>query len=194
MIGRLTGRVIEREPSQLVVDVAGVGYEVEIPMPVYDAVLEGEAVTLFTHLAVVRDGPQALYGFTSRADRDLFRLLIRVNNVGPKLAVGVLSAITPDELSISVAEDDTSRITRISGVGKKTAERLLMELRDKLPKVSPLEARVELQQLSDHQADAEAALIGLGFKQQEVSRALAQIDNPDDEVEAVIRQCLKLLG
>ncbi|MAV27354.1 MAG: Holliday junction branch migration protein RuvA [Gammaproteobacteria bacterium] len=194
MIGRLTGRVIEREPSQLVVDVAGVGYEVEIPMPVYDAVLEGEAVTLFTHLAVVRDGPQALYGFTSRADRDLFRLLIRVNNVGPKLAVGVLSAITPDELSISVAEDDTSRITRISGVGKKTAERLLMELRDKLPKVSPLEARVELQQLSDHQADAEAALIGLGFKPQEVSRALAQIDNPDDEVEAVIRQCLKLLG
>jgi len=143
---------------------------------------------------VVRDGPQALYGFTSRADRDLFRLLIRVNNVGPKLAVGVLSAITPDELSISVAEDDTSRITRISGVGKKTAERLLMELRDKLPKVSPLEARVELQQLSDHQADAEAALIGLGFKPQEVSRALAQIDNPDDEVEAVIRQCLKLLG
>ncbi|MEM7362860.1 MAG: Holliday junction branch migration protein RuvA [Pseudomonadota bacterium] len=194
MIGRLTGRVIEREPSQLVVDVGGVGYEVEIPLSVYDGVVEGDAVTLFTHLSVARDGPQTLFGFTTRADRDLFRLLIRVNNVGPKLAVSVLSSITPDELSMSVAEDDTSRITRIPGVGKKTAERLLMELRDKLPKVTLIDSGVDAKPLTDHQADAEAALIGLGFKPQEVSRALAQIDNPDDEVEAVIRQCLKLLG
>ena len=194
MIGRLTGRVIEREPSQLMVDVGGVGYEVEIPLSVFDAVVEGDAVTLFTHLAVVRDGPQTLYGFTTRADRDLFRMLIRVNNVGPKLAVGVLSSITPDELSMSVAEDDTSRIRRIPGVGKKTAERLLMELRDKLPKVTMVDSCLDAKPLTDHQADAEAALIGLGFKPQEVSRALAQIDNPDDEVEAVIRQCLKLLG
>ena len=194
MIGRLTGRVIEREPSQLMVDVGGVGYEVEIPLSVFDAVVEGDAVTLFTHLAVVRDGPQTLYGFTTRADRDLFRLLIRVSNVGPKLAVGVLSSITPDELSMSVAEDDTSRIRRIPGVGKKTAERLLMELRDKLPKVTMVDSCVDAKPRTDHQADAEAALIGLGFKPQEVSRALAQIDNPDDEVEAVIRQCLKLLG
>lgn len=194
MIGRLTGRIIESEPTLLVLDVAGVGYEVEVPLPVFEAVKNGDEVTLFTHLSVVRDGPQSLYGFITRADRDLFRLLIRVNNVGPKLAVGILSAITPDELSISVAEDDTSRITRIPGVGKKTAERLLMELRDKLPRVAPLEPGAEHQPLTDHQADAEAALIGLGFKPQEVSRALMQIENPDHDVPDVIRQCLKLLG
>ena len=175
-------------------DVGGVGYEVEIPLSVFDAVVEGDAVTLFTHLAVVRDGPQTLYGFTTRAARDLDRQLIRGNNVGPKLAVGVLSSITPDELSMSVAEDDTSRIRRIPGVGKQTAERLLMDLRDKLPKVTMVDSCVDGKPLTDHQADAEASLIGLGFKPQEVSRALAQIDNPDDEVEAVIRQCLKLLG
>lgn len=138
MIGRLTGSVVGEEPDgRLVVDVGGVGYDVRAPLGTLGRaaeVTEGR-IQLFTHLHV-REDVLDLYGFASELERSVFRLLLDVPNVGPKTALGVLSALPPDELSQAVAAKDVARLTRIDGVGKKTAERLVLELRERLPKVS----------------------------------------------------------
>ncbi len=195
MIGRLYGRVIEAAPGQVLLDVGGVGYEVDIPVSTFERIAgTDDPVTLFTHLAV-REDAQQLFGFADRADRDLFREVIKVKGVGPRLALTILSGMPGNELVQAVHHKDVKALTAISGVGKKTAEQLVLDLSGKLPEI----ALADLDQApgrstSGNMADAEAALIGLGFKPQEAALALARVEDETADVETLIKQALKALG
>ncbi|MGU0966074.1 Holliday junction branch migration protein RuvA [Pseudomonas aeruginosa] len=199
MIGRLRGTLAEKQPPHLILDVNGVGYEVEVPMTtLYRLPSVGEPVTLHTHL-VVREDAHLLYGFAEKRERELFRELIRLNGVGPKLALALMSGLEVDELVRCVQAQDTSTLVKIPGVGKKTAERLLVELKDRfkawenMPTIAPLvmeEPRASAT-VSSAEADAVSALIALGFKPQEASRAVAAVPGEDLSSEEMIRQALK---
>ena len=198
MIGRLTGILLEKQPPQILLDVNGVGYEVDAPMSTfYRLPAVGEKATLHTHL-VVREDAQLLYGFAEKRDRELFRELIRLNGVGPKLALALMSGLEVDELIGAVHAEDTSALTRVPGVGKKTAERLLVELKGKfkawetLPGVTvPIAAGGAAPAASSATADAVSALIALGYKPQEASRAVAAIKEDGLGSEELIRRALK---
>ena len=195
MIGRLIGRLIEKMPPELMVDVNGVGYEMTASMTTfYELPVEGESVILYTHFQVKEDS-QSLYAFITKEERALFRVLIKVNGVGPKMALSVLSSMSSDELIQYVQESDVSALTRIPGVGKKTAERLIIELRDKLGQAAKNDLFSTPSVLRKVQADprqeAEAALIALGYKPQEASRAIAQVPVTGDSSEKVIKAALK---
>jgi len=196
MIGRLTGILLEKQPPQILLDVGGVGYEVEAPMSTfYRLPALGEKTTLHTHL-VVREDAQLLYAFADKRDRQLFRELIRLNGVGPKLALALMSGLEVDELIGAVQAQDTSALTRVPGVGKKTAERLLVELKGKftawesLPGTAPLATGPAMQPASGA-ADAVSALIALGYKPQEASRAVNAIKEEGLSSEELIRRALK---
>lgn len=183
MIGRLRGSLAEKQPPHLVLDVNGVGYELEVPMTtLYRLPHVGETVTLHTHL-VVREDAHLLYGFYEKRERELFRELIRLNGVGPKLALALMSGLEVDELVRCVQAQDTSALTRIPGVGKKTAERLLVELKDRFKAWESLPGTFTLVSNGPNQAepvasaesDAVSALISLGYKPQEASKAVSAI-------------------
>ncbi len=198
MIGRLSGILLEKQPPHILLDVNGVGYEVDAPMSTfYRLPAVGEKTTLHTHL-VVREDAQLLYGFAEKRDRELFRELIRLNGVGPKLALALMSGLEVDELIGAVHAEDTSALTRVPGVGKKTAERLLVELKGKfkawetLPGVTvPIAAGSAAPAASSATADAVSALIALGYKPQEASRAVAAIKEDGLGSEELIRRALK---
>ncbi|SFQ05349.1 Holliday junction DNA helicase subunit RuvA [Geopseudomonas sagittaria] len=197
MIGRLRGTLAEKQPPHLLVDVNGVGYELEVPMTtLYRLPSLGEPLTLHTHL-VVREDAQLLYGFSSKRERELFRELIRLNGVGPKLALALMSALEVDELVRCVQAEDTSALTRVPGVGKKTAERLLVELKDRfkvwesMPSIAPLVEPARAAAVSSAQSDAVSALVALGFKPAEASRAVSLVDEDDLSSEELIRRALK---
>lgn len=198
MIGRLRGTLAEKQPPHLLVDVNGVGYELEVPMTtLYRLPSLGEPLTLHTHL-VVREDAQLLYGFSSKRERELFRELIRLNGVGPKLALALMSALEVDELVRCVQAEDTSALTRVPGVGKKTAERLLVELKDRfkvwesMPSIAPLVVEpARAAAVSSAQSDAVSALVALGFKPAEASRAVSLVDEDDLSSEELIRRALK---
>ncbi len=198
MIGRLRGNLAEKQPPHLILDVNGVGYELEVPMTtLYRLPSVGEPVTLHTHL-VVREDAQLLYGFWDKRDRELFRELIRLNGVGPKLALALMSGLEVDELVRCVQAQDTSTLVKIPGVGKKTAERLLVELKDRfkawesMPAIATLvvEPRVGVA-VSSAENDALSALIALGFKPQEASRAVSAVKEEGLSSEEMIRRALK---
>lgn len=193
MIGRLTGLVIEREPHQLVLEVQGVGYEVEIPLTTfyYLAELEGQ-VTLYTHL-VVRDDAHLLYGFSSPNEREMFRTLIKVNGVGPRMALAILSGLDATSFAASILDGDLKTLTGLPGVGKKTAERLIVEMRDKVSSFGLAGADNSGKIVADVTQDAEAALMGLGYKPQEAALAVSQVETPAEDLETLIRQALKQL-
>ncbi|CDF82749.1 Holliday junction branch migration protein RuvA [Pseudomonas sp. QL9] len=198
MIGRLRGTLAEKQPPHLILDVNGVGYELEVPMTtLYRLPSLGEPVTLHTHL-VVREDAHLLYGFAEKRERELFRELIRLNGVGPKLALALMSGLEVDELVRCVQAQDTSTLVKIPGVGKKTAERLLVELKDRfkawenIPSIAPLVTEPKLvAAVSSAEADAVSALIALGFKPQEASRAVAAIEEKGLSSEELIRRSLK---
>lgn len=198
MIGRLRGTLAEKQPPHLILDVNGVGYELEVPMTtLYRLPALGEPVTLHTHL-VVREDAHLLYGFASKRERELFRELIRLNGVGPKLALALMSGLEVDELVRCVQAQDTSTLVKIPGVGKKTAERLLVELKDRfkawenMPSIAPLVTEPKLAAaVSSAEADAVSALIALGFKPQEASRAVAAVEEKGLSSEELIRRSLK---
>ena len=200
MIGRLTGHVIEKNPPMLVVDVQGVGYEVEVPMNTFYNLPElQEKVTLFTHM-IVREDAQFLCGFISDDERRLFRSLIKVNGVGAKLALSILSSISAQEFARCVNENDTKALVQLPGIGKKTAERLIIEVRDKLkdwvPVTSPVEEPTQKVASShDESAEATSALIALGYKPQEASmmvqQAYSDLDNEQVSSGELIRAALK---
>lgn len=179
MIGRLTGKVIEKNPPMLVVDVQGVGYEVEVPMNTFYNLPElQESITLFTHM-IVREDAQFLCGFILDEERRLFRTLIKVNGVGAKLALAILSSISAEEFARCVNENDTKALMQLPGIGKKTAERLIIEVRDKLkdwlPASLPAQQSTTLSKTSqDDSAEATSALIALGYKPQEASMMVLQ--------------------
>ena len=193
MIGRLKGLLIESAPGQLLIDVGGVGYEVEISLTTYVQVLETEGpVTVHTHL-VVRDDAHLLYGFASIGEREMFRTLIKVNGVGPRMALGILSGLDSASFARAVTGNDVKALTALPGVGKKTAERLIIEMRDKVDSfdVSGLDNPSTM--TNNAIEDAESALIGLGYRPQEAARAVSRVTDPAEDVESLIRQALKLL-
>ncbi|WP_122665120.1 Holliday junction branch migration protein RuvA [Pseudomonas viridiflava] len=199
MIGRLRGFLAEKQPPHLVLDVNGIGYEIEVPMTtLYRLPHVGEPVTLHTHL-VVREDAHLLYGFYEKRERELFRELIRLNGVGPKLALALMSGLEVDELVRCVQAQDTSALTRIPGVGKKTAERLLVELKDRFKAWETLPGTFALvsngpnapEPVATAENDAVSALISLGYKPQEASKAVSAIKEKDLSSADLIRRALK---
>ena len=190
MIGRITGTLIEKHPPQIVVDAHGVGYEIDVPMSTfYNLPAIGERVALHTHL-VVREDAQLLYGFGSEAERATFRQLIRITGVGAKMALAVLSGMNANELAQAVAMQDTGRLTKIPGIGKKTAERLLLELKGKLADALPGAGQSGVAAAG---GDVLNALLALGYNEREAAHAVRQLA-AGAGVEDGIRQALKLLS
>ena len=191
MIGRLTGTLLEKQPPQIVVDVAGVGYEVDVPMSsFYNLPAIGEKVALVTHF-VVREDAQQLYGFLTQKERAAFRELIRISGVGPKLALSVLSGLSVDDLANCIALQEAGRLTKVPGIGKKTAERLLLELKGKLADALPQAGGAAMP--ASVANDALNALLALGYSDKEALPALKQL--PEGlSLEESIRQALKLLA
>ena len=195
MIGRLQGVLLRKEPPALMLDVGGVGYELEAPMTTfYELPAVGERVTLYTHL-VVREDAHLLYGFVREAQRRLFRELLKVNGVGPRVALAVLSGLSDEEFSRCVAEEDIARLTKVPGIGRNTAERLVIEMRDKLPKDIPLPASTATAAgpvaPGDPVSEAVSALVALGYKPNEASRAVRSASTKGLSAEEIIRQALK---
>ncbi len=198
MIGRLTGLVIESAPGQLLLDVGSVGYEVEISLTTYAHILEIQGletqgqVTIHTHL-VVRDDAHLLYGFASTGEREMFRTLIKVNGVGPRMALVILSGLDSASFARAVIGNDVKALTALPGVGKKTAERLIIEMRDKVDSFDVSGSDNPSTMTTNVTEDAESALIGLGYRPQEAARALSLVTDPAEDVEFLIRQALRLL-
>jgi len=199
MIGRIRGQLVYKQPPDILVEVGGVGYELQVPMTTLFQLPElGAEVSLVTHF-VVREDAQLLYGFIDERDRSLFRQLIKVSGVGPKLALTILSGMDSTSFARCVQRDDISSLIALPGVGKKTAERLLVEMRDKLQDWlvqaeggGQLPGVVSLAALTDIVADAEGALIALGYKPQEASRVVAAVnDDGIEDSEELIRLALK---
>jgi holliday junction DNA helicase RuvA len=196
MIGQLTGRLIEKQPPHLLVDVNGVGYVVNASMNTCYKLPElNETVVLHTQM-IVREDAQLLYGFFDRRERDLFNSLIKVNGVGPKMALAILSSMDPDGFVACVDNNDSKSLTSIPGVGKKTAERLIVEMRDRLkawqPAVGGLPSATKaLDQTKQAFHDAIAALIALGYKPQEASKMISRVANDEMDSQALIKASLK---
>ncbi|MBU1236972.1 MAG: Holliday junction branch migration protein RuvA [Gammaproteobacteria bacterium] len=193
MIGRISGTLVEKNPPQITVDVGGLGYELEVPMSTfYNLPALGEKVSLVTHL-VVREDAHILYGFGSEDERTAFRQLIRISGVGPRIALAVLSGLSVGELAQAVALQEAGRLVKIPGIGRKTAERLLLELRDKL-KATGLAAKVSRGDTPpDTAADILNALLALGYSEREAVGAVKML--PDGvAVSDGIRQALKSLS
>jgi Holliday junction DNA helicase RuvA len=198
MIGMLRGRIVNRQPPMLLVDVNGVGYEVEAPMSTFYALPEGQAeVTLHTHLAV-REDAHILYGFAREGDRALFRALLKVNGVGGKMALAILSGMTADEFALCVQAGDIAALTKLPGVGKKTAERLVVEMRDRLEGLSgnaaPLPGGIAPVAApgGDASGDAISALLALGYKPAEATRMVRKVAVEDGQgTEAIIKAALQ---
>lgn len=200
MIGRLTGELIEKNVPTLVLNVGGVGYELQAPLTTFFRLPEtGEQLVLHVHF-VVREDAQLLYGFIDKKERDLFRSMIKVNGVGPKLALTILSGMAASEFVRCVQSKDTASLVRLPGVGKVTAERVIMELDGRLDE---WDASAVDDRSSDRDAvvnqrnllrDAETALVTLGYKPQQAAQAIARIKEEDLDVEGLIRKALQNLG
>ncbi|XID75539.1 Holliday junction branch migration protein RuvA [Alkanindiges sp. WGS2144] len=193
MIGCLTGVVRALEASVVLLDVNGVGYEIDTPLTTFCQLKTGQNVTLWTHL-VIREDAHLLYGFFDTTDKALFRTLIKVNGVGPKLALSILSSMSSAMLVQAIDMQDVTTLTRIPGVGKKTAERLVIELRDRLQKLGSSDSSsitpLGITTISPV-AEAEAALVSLGYKPLEAQKAVAAFKGEHSESAALIRAALK---
>jgi Holliday junction DNA helicase RuvA len=188
MIGRITGTLLGIEHQTALVDVGGVGYEIECPISTLcELPPVGQTVTLLTHF-VVREDAQLLYGFLTHDDRESFRILIKISGVGPKLAIGVLSGLSGDELAAAVERDDVATLTRLPGVGKKTAERLLVELRGRMTS----SGRTQSSNAVAPVEEAVLGLIALGYKEAEARKAINTLPkDPEATLESLIRSSLK---
>lgn len=204
MIGRIRGILVEKAPGQVLVECSGLGYEVDIPYTTFFHLPDaGQEVTLHTHFAV-REDAQSLFGFAAKLDRDLFRLLIKVNGIGPKLAAGILSGLDARQFIRCVEARDVNALVKLPGVGKKTAERLLIEMTDRIGQLEGQLGQVASESgdassqpeqkaphINDPREEAEAALIALGYKPQEASKAISRVAEPDMSSETLIRLSLR---
>jgi len=203
LIGRIRGILVEKTPGHALVECSGLAYEIDIPYTTFFHLPEiGQEVTLHTHFAV-REDAQSLYGFAARLDRNLFRLLIKVNGVGPKMAVGILSGLDAQQFIRCVEARDVNSLVKLPGVGKKTAERLLIEMADRigqlegqfvtsLPEMSAGAGASDAKAVGpDPREEAEAALIALGYKPQEAAKAISKVAEPEMTSEALIRLALR---
>jgi Holliday junction DNA helicase RuvA len=197
MISQLRGIILEKQPPQLILDVQGIGYEIDAPMSTFYRLPDiGQEIVLLTQF-IVREDAHHLYGFATKEEKNLFRTLLKVNGVGPRLALTILSSIEPEEFVRCVVNKDTDSLVRLPGVGKKTAERLIIEMKDKLATwqdstpneilTSPTHNGSRNQTIQD----AVAALISLGYKPQEASRSVSRADDGQLSSEDIIRRALK---
>jgi holliday junction DNA helicase RuvA len=197
MISRLRGLLIDKRPPLVVIDCHGVGYEVEVPMTTAWSLPELNAeVTLLTHL-IVRDDAHLLFGFATEAERKLFRNLIKVSGIGAKVALAILSGIESDEFVRCVHENNIARLTALPGIGKKTAERLVIEMRDRVADWAPTKLVQPPNQpavSADAVSDAISGLIALGYKPPEASRFVLELDTKGKTSETIIREVLKSLA
>jgi Holliday junction DNA helicase RuvA len=199
MIAQLRGIILEKQPPQLLLEVNGIGYEIDAPMSTFYRLPDmGQPILLYTHF-VVREDAHHLYGFYSREERTLFRTLLKVNGVGPRLGLTILSSMEPSAFVYSIVNNNVSSLVKLPGVGKKTAERLVIEMRDKL-KDWQSETSAKLTQSGDLSRsvisnqtiqDAISALIALGYKPQEASRAVSRIEDKNLSSEEIIRCALR---
>ncbi|WP_350326542.1 Holliday junction branch migration protein RuvA [Pectobacterium aroidearum] len=202
MIGRLRGIILEKQPPQVLIEANGVGYEVHMPMTCFYELPElNQEAIIFTHF-VVREDAQLLFGFNDKQERALFRELIKVNGVGPKLALAILSGMSATQFVSAVEREEIGALIKLPGVGKKTAERLVVEMKDRfkglsgdlfnpvsdIPLTSPASAE---NRASDPEAEAAAALVALGYKPQEASRMISKIARPEADCETLIRDALR---
>ena len=192
MIGRIHGILLQKEPPAMLVDVGGIGYELEAPMTTfYDLPATGSEVTLYTHL-VVREDAHLLFGFSRASQRSLFRSLLKVNGIGPRVALAILSGMNENEFALCVSNEDIARITKVPGIGKKTAERLIVEMRDKVEAGDVvLRAGSSAALPTDPASEAVSALMALGYKGNEASRLVRNVSGDDLTTEDIIRQALR---
>ena len=195
MIGRLKGILISKQPPALLLDVQGVGYEVDAPMSTFYQLPEvGEEVVLHTHL-IVREDAQLLCGFASENERRMFRALIKINGVGAKLALAILSGMSADEFARCIHDNDTAGLTRLPGVGRKTAERLIVEMKDRLSDwhegIESIAANDASVSGGEGTREAVSALIALGYKPQEASKMVSKVDSENLSSEDIIKAALK---
>ncbi len=196
MIGWLSGTVVDKhQPGKIVVDVNGVGYDVETSLPTFFELQSKDgAVGIHIH-TVVREDALLLYGFHDKQERALFRALIKVNGVGPKLAIAILSSITPDEFVHCINQQNTTLLTKLPGIGKKTAERLVVEMKDSLQQWMSSSTTVKITPVqATDQDEAICALEALGYKYQEASKAVKKLDDGSKSCEELIRQALQVLA
>ena len=199
MIGRISGVLVDKKPPEIQIDVAGICYEVQVPMStLYQLPELGKEITLHTHF-VVREDAQLLYGFFEEKDKLMFRSLIKINGVGPKMALGILSSMEANEFVRAVRSDDINAMVKMPGIGKKTAERLLIEMRDRLKGWDGEECgtQVPVSAGASITSDAETALISLGYKPQQAAHAIAAVLKTNPEIqgsEELIRRSLKSMA
>lgn len=197
MIGSLTGEVLYLEAPTVILNVAGVGYEIDTPLSTFCQLSKGQSVTLWTHF-VVREDAQQLYGFSEMQDKIIFRTLLKVNGIGAKMALGILSSLSVPMLVHTIEHEDVNTLIKVPGIGKKTAERLIIELRDRfkaLGNTSSNTSGSELQRLQllpdSPVAEAEAALVALGYKPAEAQKTVAAVHDNQTDSAALIRAALK---
>ncbi|AUI65321.1 MULTISPECIES: Holliday junction branch migration protein RuvA [Glaesserella] len=199
MIGRLHGKIIEKSPPEMVLDVQGVGYELLLPMTsFYSLPAVNEEVTIFTHL-VVREDAHLLFGFAQKQDRTLFRELIKTNGVGPKLALAILSAMSVSQFATAVEQEELAKLTKIPGIGRKTAERLLVELKGKFKGMAQSDFFVEqssethivASESNDPATEAAEALVALGYKPADAEKMIKKLNKSGMTSEQLIREALK---
>lgn len=194
MIGRLQGTILEKQPPTILLDVQGVGYELEASMSTFYHLPEcGEDIVLHTHL-VVREDAQLLYGFHSVSERLMFRSLIKISGVGPKLALTILSGMSAEDFTRCILEEDSKALTKLPGVGKKTAERLVIELKDRLERDDSIKlpgSPEKIERQANPVNDAVSALISLGYKAQQASQMVRDLDVEDKSTEDIIRAALQ---
>ncbi|MES9830328.1 MAG: Holliday junction branch migration protein RuvA [Candidatus Thiodiazotropha sp.] len=197
MIGRLKGELVHKQAPHMLIDVNGVGYELEAPLSTFFTLPEaGQAVTLFTHLAV-REDAHVLYAFATESERTLFRSLLKVSGIGAKMALAILSGMSADEFGRCVEEEDVASLVRLPGIGRKTAQRLIVEMRDRLAKLGDLTPAISPSpgDLTANRGsaanDAVAALVALGYKPQEAGRMVKAVAEDEMDSEGLIRAALQ---
>lgn len=203
MIGRLRGIIIEKQPPEVLIEVSGIGYEVAMPMTCfYELPDNGQEVVILTHF-VVREDAQLLYGFNNKQERALFRELIKVNGVGPKLALAILSGMSATQFIVAVEQGEIKTLIKLPGVGTKTAERLIVEMKDRFKNFggellnqtvsmdNKNKSVLSLRTSSQIESEAISALVALGYKSQEASRIVSKVIKPEMDSEALIKEALK---
>lgn len=205
MIGCLTGKIISKFPQEILLDVSGVGYELAVSSNTLSKLPDaGQIITIHTHL-LVREDAHILYGFYNRQERALFRALIKVNGVGPKLALRILSAIEPERFVHCIYEQDINQLIKLPGIGKKTAERLMIDIRDRLTTLDQTQTQAQVSrttqlgglnqgiEISCAHQDAVSALISLGFPQTQASLAVAKVDSDNQDPAVIVREALSYI-
>jgi Holliday junction DNA helicase RuvA len=191
MIGHLNGRLIEKNPTELIIECSGVGYEVKISLHTFSAIGSEESVKVFTKL-IVREDAHVLYGFATKEEREMFNHLISVSGIGPNTAMIMLSSLVPDEIAHAIQSEDVRTIQSIKGIGAKTAQRVIIDLKDKMVKMVFSSENI-FSQNNTNKFDALTALVSLGFDKKNAEKAIDKISIGEETVEQLIKEALKIL-